>query len=101
MADNPTDSLELKISAQANSAEASLDRLVRKLDALTTSLGKVQTQGITNLANSVNQLANSMQAMNAIKTTDFTRLTKNLNRLSSSNTAQLYNISKALNQMVN
>ena len=100
MADNPTDSLELKISAQANSAEASLDRLVRKLDALTTSLGKVNTSGITGLANSVNKLSQSMQSMNAIKTTDFSRLARNINNLASTNTSSLNSVSSALNQMV-
>lgn len=101
MADNVVDSLELQVSAQANNAEASLDRLARKLTSLTTSLRGVSTHGIDNLARSVKGFANSMQSMNAIKTTDFSRLVRNVNKLASANTNELFTVSRALNQMVN
>lgn len=101
MADNVVDSLELQVSAQANNAEASLDRLARKLTSLTTSLRGVSTHGIDNLARSVKGFANSMQSMNAIKTTDFSRLVRNVNKLAGANTNELFTVSRALNQMVN
>ena len=101
MADNVVDSLELQVSAQANNAEASLDRLARKLTSLTTSLRGVSTHGIDNLARSVKGFAGSMQSMNAIKTTDFSRLVRNVNKLASANTNELFTVSRALNQMVN
>ena len=101
MADNVVDSLELQVSAQANNAEASLDRLARKLTSLATSLRDVSTHGIDNLARSVKEFAGSMQSMNAIKTTDFSRLVRNVNKLASANTNELFTVSRALNQMVN
>ena len=94
------DELAIEISASSKDAEASINRLVLKLDKLTASINNVQSQGITNLANSVNQLASSMQAMNALKTTDFTRLAKNITKLSSTNNGGIFTLSTALNRLV-
>ena len=94
------DELAIEIGASSKDAEASINRLVLKLDKLTASINNVQSQGITNLANSVNQLATSMQAMNALKTTDFTRLAKNITKLSSTNNGSIFTLSTALNRLV-
>ena len=94
------DDLEIRISSSSRNAEASIDRLVRRLDSLTASIGSLQTQGITNLANSVNHLSNSMRSMNDLRTTDFTRLARNITRLSSVNSGGLFALSTSLNRLI-
>ena len=94
------DELEIRISSSSRNADASIDRLVRRLDSLTASIGNLQTQGITNLANSVNQLSNAMRSMNDLRTTDFTRLARNITRLSSVNSGGLFTLSTSLNRLI-
>lgn len=100
------DSLDIKISAQANSASASLDKLVGKLNTLSSSLNKINGSGLTGLANGVNRLATSMQAMKSVGTADFTRLAKNIEKLGNLNVANLNsaassmsNLTRAFNQL--
>ena len=76
------DELEIRIGASSNKAEKSINNLADKLDKLSASIQNVQTNGINNLAKSITNLSGSMQAMNALKTTDFTRLSKNITKLS-------------------
>ncbi len=83
------DSLDIKISAQANSASASIDKLVGKLNTLSSSLNRINGSGLTGLANGVQKLGNAMQVMNAVKTADFTRLANNLTKLSTIDTASI------------
>lgn len=94
------DELAIGISASSRDAEASINRLVRRLDSLTASIGNLQNQGITNLANSVNQLSSSMRSMNELRTTDFTRLARNINRLSSVNNGGIFSLSTSLNRLI-
>ena len=95
------DELEIRIGASSNKAEKSINNLADKLDKLSASIQNVQTNGINNLAKSITNLSGSMQAMNALKTTDFTRLAKNITKLSALNTSGIYNVSRSLNQIVN
>lgn len=75
------DSLDIQISAQAQKANASFDALVRKLDKMNSSLSRAGGTGMAVMANGVGRLAGAMQQMNNVKTSDFTRLTKNLAKL--------------------
>ena len=85
------DSLQIEVNAKATKANDAIDRLVGKLDRLTTSLGKLDGGGskLAILANGVQRLGNAMQVMNTIKTADFTRLATNLTRLGSINMSAL------------
>ena len=94
------DDLEIKISSSSKNAEASIDRLVRRLDSLATSINNVQSHGITKLASSVNQLSYSMKLMDSIDTRSFTRLAKNISKLSTSNNAGLFTLSTGLNRLI-
>lgn len=95
------DELEIRIGASSNKAEKSINNLADKLDKLSASIQNVQTNGINNLAKSITNLSASMQDMNSLKTTDFTRLAKNITKLSVLNTSGIYNVSRSLNQIVN
>lgn len=83
------DSLDIQIAAQARSANASLDAMVRKLDRINASLSRTGGAGMAVMANGVTRLASAMQQMNGVKTADFTRLTTNLTKLGSIDVAKI------------
>lgn len=55
------DELQIEINAKASKANEAIDRLVGKLDRLTTSLGKINGTNLNGLANGVQRLGNAMQ----------------------------------------
>lgn len=89
------DSLEVKIEATATKAINSVNKLINQLTRLSTSLASVNGSSLTGLSNSVTQLNNAMQNMN-VKTTDFTRLAKNITKIGSVDSVSLNNTSVAL-----
>lgn len=91
------DKLNIEINAKASSANDALDRLISKLDRLTSALEKVNGSAINGLANSIEKLGKSMQVVNSVKTSDFTRLTRNIEKLSQINTASLNTSASAIN----
>lgn len=93
------DELQIEINAKAVKANDAIDKLVSKLDVLSTSLGRIDGSKITGLANGVDKLGRAMQVMNTVKTTDFTRLATNIQKLSNINTAGLNNSASALSQI--
>ena len=93
------DELYLEINAKTVKANDAIDRLVGKLNGLTTSLGKLNTSNLNGLANGVQKLGNAMQVMNTIKTADFTRLAKNLSSMGNINTQGLNNTASSLSQI--
>lgn len=93
------DELQIEINAKAVKANDAIDRLVGKLNGLTTSLGKLNTSSLNGLANGVQKLGNAMQVMNAVKTADFTRLARNLSSMGNINTQGLNNTASSLSQI--
>lgn len=89
------DSLEVKITGTATKAINSVDKLINQLTRLSTSLATVNGSSLSNLANGVNQLGSAMQNMN-VKTTDFTRLAKNITKIGSVDSAALANTATSL-----
>ena len=75
------DSLEIKLQANAQTANRSLDTLVKKLDALAVSLGTVNGSNLVSLSNGVSRFATSMQSIKSVGTADFTRLAKNISKM--------------------
>ena len=93
------DSLQIEINAKAQNANDAIDRLVGKLDRLTTSLGRVNGTNLNGLANGVQRLGNAMQVMNTIKTADFTRLATNLTKLGSVNVSALNSAASSMSHL--
>lgn len=98
------DRLDIVISAEASKAEKELNKLMGCLNKLSGVLGGLNTSGLQGLANSVQKLSIAMAGMNSVKTTDFTRLAKNIAKLAALDTKSLNSaasamsiISKALN----
>lgn len=95
------DSLEIEMQASAQSANRSLDALVKRLDALTTSLGRVNGNSIVSLSNGVQNLANSMQSMKSVGTADFTRLAKNIAKMGDIDASSLGRAASSLQRFSN
>ena len=93
------DSLQIEITAKATKANDAIDRLVGKLDRLSTSLGNMNTTNLTGLANGVDRLGRAMQTMNNVKTADFTRLINNLMRFGSINVASLNSTASSMSHL--
>lgn len=93
------DSLQIEINAKAQNANDAIDRLVGKLDRLTTSLSRVNGTNLNGLANGVQRLGNAMQVMNTIKTADFTRLATNLTRLGTVNVSALNSAASSMSHL--
>ena len=92
-------SLEIQIQAQATKANNAIDKLITKLDRLSTSLGSINSSSLVGLANGVNRLANSMQGMNNVKTADFTRIATGVKKLANIDTASINRAASAMTQI--
>ncbi len=89
------DRLEVQVEASAKKANDELNKLVNKLDKIATSLSGINSSGLVGFANGIEKLGKSMQTMNSVKASDFTRLAKNIQKLSTLNTAGLNTASSA------
>ena len=90
------DRLDIVISAEASKAEKQLNKLLASLEKLSGVLGGLNTSGLNGLSNSVQKLSIAMQGMNAVKTTDFTRLAKNIQKLAGIDTKSLNNAASSM-----
>ena len=77
------DSLEIPLKTHSQTAIRSIDTLIDRLGVLNTSLTKINGSGLTGVANGVNKLSNAMQGMKNVGTADFTRLARNITKISS------------------
>lgn len=93
------DSLVIDINAKSQKANDAIDRLVGKLDRLSTSLTKINGTNLSGLANGVQKLGTAMQTMNNVKTTDFTRLATNLTKLGNVNTQALNTMASSMSHL--
>ncbi len=94
------DRLEIQVEAQAAKANAQLDNLVKKLDRVSASLSGVNSRGLATMGAGVNKLANAMNNFaNNTKTTDFSRLSRNLSTLSQIDVSNFSRVAGGVNQL--
>lgn len=93
------DRLEIEIEAQATKANNALDALVGRLDKISSSLTRIDADGLSNLANGVNRLTQASQGLKDVKLTDFTRLSKSLNALTGVDAQGVSNTSRAISTL--
>jgi hypothetical protein len=96
VADNELDSLELKIQANATQANNALDKLVKNLENLSSSLGVINNANLAGFASGVKNITNAMQGIKSVSTADFTRLSKGIQKISSVDTAAINKASTAM-----
>lgn len=99
MAEN-IDGLQIEISADANIAEKSLNRLADSLIKLQSSVGALGNGQFQNLAAGIRQLSDSMERFSGgVKTADFTRIATGLSKLSGVNVQGVSDASRAISTL--
>ena len=103
MADHNIDSLNIKITSDARSANNALNTLERHLDKLAGSLANLgaQSSGLSKFSASVTQLSTAMVNFknSGIGTADFTRLVNNIGKLSTIDHAGIEATASSLNKL--
>lgn len=95
------DRLEIQVEAEARKANQQLENLIRKLDRVATSLSSINGSGIGGMANGLQKFVNAAGGLSNVRTADFTRLTKNIERLTTLNTQRIYSTASALSTISN
>lgn len=93
------DRLEVQVEAQATKANNQLDKLVIKLERVSNALSSLNSHGLSGLSDSVSKFAQASAQLSNVKTADFTRLTKNIGKLATLNTQQIYGTSSAMHTL--
>lgn len=75
------DRLDIVISAEASKAEKQLNKLMSSLEKLSTVLGGINTSGLNDMANGVQQLSSFVKGMGTVKSSDFNKLRDNIQKI--------------------
>lgn len=75
------DSLNIKVDASAQSANGQLDKLVKKMMELRRTLGGLNANELNTFASGMNHFTKAAQALSGVKTSDFAKLAKGLDKL--------------------
>ena len=93
------DELQIEINAKAVKANDAIDRLVGKLNGLTTSLGNLNPSNLNGLANGVQKLGIAMQTMKDVKKTDFNKVARGISAFEKIDSAKLSSLSTTLSPL--
>lgn len=95
------DRLDIQIQAEATKAVGQLDKLISKLGNVSSALTATNTSGLRNFSSGIKQLSSSMQSMSNVKTTDFNRLTKGIEKLGLINNSAIYKAGNSIRSFAN
>lgn len=93
------DMIQIQIEAEAQKANSSVDALVNKLNKLSNSLASVGGAPMYNLASGVDRLGVSMQQVSAVRTAEFSRLSRNITKISTVNAVEINASATAINSL--
>ena len=95
------DSLQLKISAEASTAESSINGLITTLSRLSSALNFKNTSGLTNLANGVSRLTGAMAGFknSMVSQADFTRISTGLGKIAGVNSQGVSNAANSISKL--
>lgn len=79
------DDLQIKIKASASSAYKPIENLVKQLENLSSTINRIDANRFSTLANSLDRFGVSVNTLSGVKTSDFTRISNNLNKLANIN----------------
>lgn len=89
------DSLEVKIKGTSQTAVNSIETLITSLGKLANSLASINGTSLSSFSSSLGQLSSAIKGMD-VKTADFTRLAKNIGKISSVDDVALTNTATSL-----
>ena len=102
------DNLNIKIDASARGANQQLDKLVQKMIQLRSTVNGINVGNLNNLSISIRNFSRAASGLSQLKTTDFTRMAKGIEKLSNIREGELNkaagaitNISKAVSNIGN
>ena len=95
------DDLQIRIQGDAVKANDAIDKLIGKLDRLSTALSGLNGKNLSSLSTGVTRLSGAMTAMNNVKTADFTRLATNITKLANLDSGRIGQAAGAMHQFVN
>lgn len=99
MADTTVDKVKIEIEASAKKAGDSIDKLIEVLKKLQEAAGKIETDKLTSLNNSIANL--SANAKDLPKASVFNRLAKGIERLCQIDTSSISAVTNAINGLAN
>lgn len=91
------DRLEIQIESYAGKANSELDKLARRLEKIEGNLIRINASGLSNFAAGIEKLSQAMQSINSVKTSQFTALSKNIQKLAATDSASILRASTAIN----
>ena len=92
------DTLNIEITASAQTANRAIENLVQKLTVLKGALNMGNTAGVFALTQSIKQLGQAMQVMSGYKMPDFNRVAKGIERLGTVNVGNINGVASSLGQ---
>lgn len=95
------DSLEVKIKGISKPAVDSVEKLIICLGTLSDTLSSVNDSSLTGLANNVNTLGSSVKDFSRIKSTDFNRIVKNIDKFSKIDSSKISQLSNTFIPLAN
>ncbi len=102
------DSLSIKINASAKGANQQLDKLVEKMVLLRSTINGINVGNLNSLSTSIQNFSKAASGLSQVKTADFTRMAKGIEKLSNIRKGELNraaiaitNISKACSKIGN
>ncbi len=90
------DSLDIQISAQANSANKAIGALSQNLSTLSRNLGRLNGNSLTNFSSAMKTLSDGMKNFNGINAKDFTPIADGIKKFSDVDTGKISSISGSL-----
>lgn len=95
------DALAIDIDANAKIPAQNIDNLARKMSALATSIGSVNSAGMTRTAMSLRTLNSAMQGLSGVNMANYTRIASGLTKISSVDSAKLGQSATAIKRISN
>ena len=90
------DQLTIEVSASAEKANRELDKLVKRLDAVSSSIMGINTAKLNDFTSSLNGFATAVNSINSIKVKEFGNVAKIFNKFDSVNTSKIAATAKAV-----
>lgn len=97
----PVDSLNIKADVSARSANQQLDKLVQKMVQLRSTVNGINIGNLNKMAAGIQNFSKAVTGLNQVKTSDFTRMAKNIEKLTNVNSSNLDKSAQSVEKAAN